>query len=97
MAEKICSQCGNVGKPKKETKGSILTELVLWLFFIIPGLCYSIWRLSSKHEVCRYCGNESLVPLDSPVGKKLLEEHKTPVSSEEHRNSSKGEIKGLFD
>ena len=76
MAKKIemlCTSCMNQGVPKKVTKGSILIELVLWLFFIIPGLIYSIWRLSNKIEVCPSCGHEgSMIPLNSPMAKKLL-------------------------
>jgi ribosomal protein S27AE len=70
----ICSNCGYTGSAKKVTKGSTLIELVLWLCFIIPGLIYSIWRLSSKHLACPQCGASHLVPLESPRGKKLQQE-----------------------
>ena len=70
----ICSNCGYVGQAKKITKGSILIEIVLWLCFLIPGLIYSIWRLTSKHLACPKCGAQNLVPLDSPRGKKLQQE-----------------------
>jgi hypothetical protein len=43
----ICQDCGAQGTPKSHTRGSILIELVLWLLFIIPGLLYSLWRLST--------------------------------------------------
>lgn len=70
----ICSNCGYMGQAKKVTKGSILIEIVLWLCFLIPGLIYSIWRLTSKHLACPKCGAQNLVPLDSPRGKKLQRE-----------------------
>ena len=70
----ICPNCGYVGQAKKVTKGSILIEIVLWLCFLIPGLIYSIWRLTSKHLACPKCGAQNLVPLDSPRGKKLQQE-----------------------
>lgn len=72
--ELICTQCGNIGKSKKVAKGSTGVELVLWLCFIIPGLIYSIWRVSSYHNACRVCKNTNLIPLDSPMGKKKLKE-----------------------
>ena len=40
-----CTNCGTVAEPKKHTPGTFLTEAVLWLFLIIPGLIYSVWRI----------------------------------------------------
>ena len=71
MSELICSNCGTTGKPKTVTKGSIFIEIFLWICFLIPGLIYSIWRLTTKYKACRTCGAGNLVPLDSPMGKKL--------------------------
>ena len=73
MKEIICSNCGYIGKPKRIAKGSTGVEIILWLCFLIPGLIYSFWRLSSYHAACPTCGSENLVPLDSPNGKKLVE------------------------
>lgn len=69
--EMICTRCGHAGTPALATPGSILVELVLWLCLIVPGLIYSLWRLSRRHEVCKACGATQLVPLDSPVGREL--------------------------
>ena len=76
MEQQICSNCGTIGTPKTFTKGNILLELVLWIFFLIPGLFYSIWRLTTRAKVCRSCGSENMVPLNSPMGKKLQNEFK---------------------
>jgi hypothetical protein len=70
----ICANCGNVGKPKTKAKGSILIEVVLWLCFLVPGLLYSLWRLTTKSAVCGSCGAPNMVPSDSPRGKKLAQE-----------------------
>jgi hypothetical protein len=45
--------------------GSFVIELFLWLIFLLPGLIYSIWRVSTKHQVCGRCQSRELVPLDS--------------------------------
>ena len=74
--ELICSNCGYKGKPKKITKGSIFIEIILWIALIIPGVIYSIWRLTTRHEACPQCGATNMVPLDSPRGRKLIEEFK---------------------
>ncbi len=79
---KLCTSCGFVGLPKKFTKGSFLVELILWLFMLLPGLIYSIWRLSSQYEGCPQCEAKTMIPLDSPVAKTFLQQHQ-PVSAPE--------------
>lgn len=69
----VCRNCGWKGdKGKKNTKGSIGMELILWLFFIVPGLIYSIWRLSSKEIICPSCKAPALIPADSPIGREIM-------------------------
>jgi hypothetical protein len=70
----ICSHCGYVGKPVSQMKGSFLMEIALWLFFLFPGLLYSIWRLTSVEKVCPQCKSPNMIPVDSPRGKKIWEE-----------------------
>lgn len=79
--EMICTSCGYKGKPKTETKGNFLIEVVLWFFFIIPGLIYSIWRLASRYEACPQCKSQSMIPTDSPIGRKLLAEQEQPAET----------------
>lgn len=74
--ELVCVVCGNVGKTKSETPGSVLIEIILWFCFIIPGVIYSFWRLSARKKVCSACGSPNMIPTDSPRGKKLLEDQK---------------------
>lgn len=77
----ICSQCGHIGSTETAIKGNGLIEIVLWLFFIIPGVIYSIWRSSSRHKVCMKCSSTSLIPLDSPVGQKIIADQGKTVES----------------
>lgn len=72
--EMICKACGHVGDAERITKGNIWIELILWLAFLIPGLIYSIWRISTRHDACKKCGGTTLLPLDTPLGKKLANE-----------------------
>jgi ribosomal protein S27AE len=86
--KKLCVRCGTEGYSKKHVSGSFIIELVLFmagliglLFFIIPGLivlalalAYSIWRLTTKKQVCRACGSEDLIPPDSPAAIALRRE-----------------------
>lgn len=69
----VCTLCGHYGKPVKNTPGSGLVELFLWILFIIPGVLYSCWRISARKDVCKKCASPELVPADTPRGKKILE------------------------
>ena len=71
MKATICAACGTSGQVKTVTPGSIFIEIILWLMFIVPGLVYSIWRHTRRHKVCRACGSAQLVPVESPMGRKL--------------------------
>jgi hypothetical protein len=71
----VCSQCGYTGKPKSAVKGNGGIELILWLFFLLPGLIYSTWRSSSRHSVCPKCKSDTLIPIDSPRARKLMIEN----------------------
>lgn len=71
--ELFCKSCGKIAKPRKLTKGSFLIELILWLCFLIPGIIYSIWRLTSRTFVCPYCESEDLIGKGSPVAKHMME------------------------
>jgi hypothetical protein len=72
----ICVDCGSSGYSKKHTKGNIFIELILWCFLLVPGLIYSVWRMSSREDVCQGCGSNRLLPINSPKGKALYEQYK---------------------
>jgi ribosomal protein L40E len=72
--DKICTQCGAVGSPKLITKGHIVMEIFLWCMFLVPGLIYSIWRHASRSYGCRSCGSADIIPVNTPRGKKLMED-----------------------
>lgn len=67
----ICKDCGTVAEPKRFTKGSIWIEIILWICFLVPGLIYSVWRLTSRYDGCRACESKNVVPVNSPLGAKL--------------------------
>ena len=64
----ICNDCGTSGKTKTVTRGSIFIEIILWLCLIVPGLIYSIWRLTTRRKACAACGSTHLLPLETPGG-----------------------------
>lgn len=72
----ICTQCNMQGRGETVRPGSFIIEVILWLFFIVPGIIYSIWRICAKYKVCKTCGGRTLIPKDSPAGMKLMEDLK---------------------
>jgi hypothetical protein len=69
---KYCLTCGTVGAPTRRTQGSFFIELVLWFLFVVPGLVYSIWRLTSREWACPACGSPTMIPMDSPKARAAL-------------------------
>ena len=69
---KVCTNCGYIGRPVWITKGSFGLEVLLWLVFLVPGLLYSVWRVSSRYAGCPKCKASNMIPGDSPVARKFL-------------------------
>ncbi len=86
IKQSICTSCGYVGHPKQVTKGSFITEVFYWLLFLLPGLIYSIWRLTSRYNACPKCKNASMIPVDTPMGQELLA--KQQELPEQHSSNS---------
>lgn len=68
----LCKNCYHQGQPITKVQGSMLVELALWLFFIVPGLLYSFWRLTTKHKVCPECFERGMIPNTSPAAQLIL-------------------------
>jgi Zn-finger nucleic acid-binding protein len=77
----LCTNCGYLGKSTTVVQGSFLIEVILWLFFLIPGIIYSIWRLTTKHRACPKCGARNMIPPDSPRAQKLLRELNSDIQA----------------
>jgi hypothetical protein len=69
----MCVECGYQGTPKTFTRGSLLTELMLWLLLIVPGVLYSLWRLTTRYRGCPACYGR-MIPVDSPRGTMLRQQ-----------------------
>jgi len=69
---RYCPQCGHVGAARKQMRGSLAVELLLYFFFIVPGLVYSLWRASTKAPTCELCGQPGVIPADSPRARAVL-------------------------
>ena len=67
-----CTACGSFVRSQTITNGSFATELILWLFFLLPGLIYSCWRLTTRHEGCPECGSPDIIPSHTPRAQQAL-------------------------
>jgi hypothetical protein len=66
-APSFCPHCGTTAVPTTHTPGSVLIELALWLFFLAPGIIYSLWRLSARtRNTCPSCKTAGMIPMNSP-------------------------------
>ena len=72
MKEYICESCGCRNTAERHTKGSFSIELVLWLFLLLPGLLYGIWRMATRTYVCQQCHGNA-VALASAKGQMALQ------------------------
>lgn len=91
--DSICKDCGYIDTPKNTLRGSFAMAVFLWLFGIIPGFIYTIWRLTTAYKGCRKCGRDSVIPLDSPEGLRLSEQYAGRISV--HRKGPKKVIGGI--
>lgn len=62
-----CLTCGTEDTVALVKRGNVAIEIILWIFFIIPGLIYSLWRMDSRHNACRTCASTVLAPVKSPA------------------------------
>ena len=69
-----CTACGTVAIPKRYTKGSFGMEILLWLLMVLPGVLYTLWRITSKYAGCPQCQAPGMIPLTSPVAQAALKQ-----------------------
>ncbi|MDH5259765.1 MAG: hypothetical protein OEX07_17255 [Gammaproteobacteria bacterium] len=70
MKNKICSDCGYIGKPDHDEYTSIILDVFAWsgsliiatitgiIFFALIGPLFTIWHISTfRSHRCPHCGN----------------------------------------
>jgi len=67
LSQVRCTRCGTVGYSKRVTPGYFGVECVLWLAFLLPGIVYSVWRISARHDACATCGSREIIPAVAPI------------------------------
>lgn len=61
-------------------------ELILWILLIVPGIIYSIWRVTTRYNSCPLCKSADIVPAESPMGRKFIAEMDSNVKDRRPQN-----------
>jgi predicted RNA-binding Zn-ribbon protein involved in translation (DUF1610 family) len=69
---RYCTHCGFVGEETEYRTGSTFIQILLYCFFILPGVFYSNMRNNAAYWGCPTCGAHNMVPLDSAVARQAL-------------------------
>ena len=67
----VCRSCGRYAAiPGKRMPGNLALEVLLWFFYLIPGVIYTMWRRQDSNAVryCTECDSQDLLPIFSPEG-----------------------------
>ena len=80
----VCTACGSsISNPKNCTPGSFLIEIILWVAFIpilcLPGIIYTLWRLTNKKKICPICRHDTVIPSQTPLAQQILKEQQTKL------------------
>lgn len=51
----LCTACQTKSSVRGKPRGSVIIELFLWIFLIIPGVIYTIWRAIKPIYICPHC------------------------------------------
>lgn len=74
----VCTSCGSQVRPKSITPGKFWMELLLWIAGLLPGLIYSIWRITSRYQGCPVCRGRAVIPINTPVGQNVVKSFQAP-------------------
>ena len=72
LEPEYCTRCGTVAPPQFQEDGHPFVAAILLVLFILPGVIYWMWQRSTQRWVCSKCGNESTIPVNSPVAQQAL-------------------------
>jgi hypothetical protein len=65
------THCHTRVTPEVHTPGSAGLELLAWIFFLVPGLLYSLWRRNARTLICPVCKSPNPIPVGSPAAQQI--------------------------
>jgi hypothetical protein len=91
MKDKVCCECGHVGKPIPQEKSSFMVDMVIWCYFafltamsqqlylVLIPLAWTIYHCARFNSVaCPQCKSLEMVPMNSRKGQYVLA-HPNPI------------------
>src|SRR5437773_12026034 len=79
--QSYCADCGHIGASRVYDSGNDVTQILLVLLFVIPGVFYALWRRSMRYGGCRLCKSRRVMPLETPVAQEALRKMRAASSS----------------
>lgn len=84
----LCKDCGHQGDRISITPSSFAVELLVWVgaviltilvhwVFLIGGILFTLWRVTSSYKGCEKCKSKNVIPLDSPMAHAILDKMKS--------------------
>jgi hypothetical protein len=80
----LCTRCGQTAAPDTRVAGSDRLELALWLFLLVPGLLYCVWRDMHRCRICPGCGSSDLMR-ESRASRSRIAQQPDPVAAQPAR------------
>ena len=72
----VCPNRGHYGWPARFTRGSLLVELPQWLFFVLPDVIYSAWRLTTRFRGCASSSQPGVVGAPTSRALQLMQQYR---------------------
>jgi len=70
-----CTRCQSIGMERYLRNGSVHLGVLLLAVFIVPGVLYLLWHLSTGHWGCSTCGSRAIVPIEDFDATQTTDEH----------------------
>jgi hypothetical protein len=90
---RYCTQCGFVGEETEYRTGSTFIQILLYCFFIVPGVFYANMRSNAAYWGCPKCGAHNMIPLDSAAAKQALSTENIPETAPQSSKIASPEVR----
>ena len=78
-----CLVCDKKNSVQPQRRGNTIIEVILWCFYLVPGLIYTLWRNGGNEYTCPICKSKSV---------KILELEEVPRKEDVQKKSESNEM-----
>lgn len=76
----VCTTCAAIGQVRVGRRVNRWIFVLLLLCYVVPGVIYYLWCKQEARPVCGACGSNSLVPAETPAGRRIVADQMPAVS-----------------